>query len=1069
MNHQRTNHSQMKESSHSLLQLDGNVVSEDNCSIEHAPNIAQLDGNESFDSEAPDLSTDKTLDSSLTNDEDENISDQYSYLPRIYSANARSIFPKLDDLLEKLTNHRIDIAQISETWQDITKNDHNDKIDMLENKYGFKWHGFARQKYRDDGSLTGGGGTTLIVNQRNFTSSKIDDITIPKNLEIVWIKVVSKHNIPVKTFIICAIYSKPNSKTKTLLNDHISTNFHLLKMKIPTAKFWFLGDFNDHNPHILLQLSQQLRQIVHHPTYKQKTLDLGITDAHTLYHPPRAEPPLLPNDPSSASPSDHHGNLFIPRSDPTYKIPRAYKQITVRPITKSQMDTLGNWITNEKWEYVLEEDDTDNTLEKFTNTVFTILDTVAPTKKIKISCDDPAWMNSRIKSAIRKRNREFDKNGKTQKWTALKKKCKKMCKKAKNDFANSFITNLKNKDPRTWIANMKKLGQSNHEKESNTWAFENENKTDQELTNEIADYFADISGSFTPVDRSLFPLIPPPHSPFVSEVPCYPLEYEIHELLKKAKKTSSVPHDLPVHFLKEFLPELSLPILNIFCKSIASGRFPNRWKNEYVSPHPKVLPPASYKDLRNISLTEFLAKSFERFLLYGTSSVKGLLHYVKSYIDPHQFAVPGSSCSHALIKMIDFILSATDDPNKPTAVINLLADWSKAFNKCNHNIILRILSSMKLPAWLLRLIMSYLEHRKMILRFRGCSSDPKDMPGGMPQGTLLGVILYILYINPIGFPAEVTIKISDTLHQYWKTLDNIPDPPHNSDVLPSSLQSIKFMDDATLQEKINLAKDLATNPDQSGPLPSWELGPKQNCGKILPASNTLLQYQIDLIKNLSDHREMSLNSDKTCLFIVNFTLRHQFRPLLHIPGSTSPLDRVLETKLLGYWFTHNMKTHRHTEHILAISYKRIWAIRKLKQAGVSDKDILDFYFMKIRSVLETNCVVFHPMLTKDESDDIERIQKIILKIILGHRYTDYHQACLSLTVENLHSRRTKLSLNFGLKCIESDKFKHLFKQNSHINIRNPDRFDIPTAKSSRYFNSPKLYITRLLNAHFRKT
>ena len=868
-------------------------------------------------------------------------------------------------------------------------------------------------------------------------------------------------------FIFCGIYSKPYSKTKTALNDHIAANFHLLKMKYECARFFFLGDFNDFKPDLILHLSPQLRQTVHYPTYGSSTLDLCVTDAHKLYLPPVPEPNLLPDDPSSASPSDHLGNLFLPRRMKGVSNNRQYKNVTVRPITNSQLAALGKWIVYEKWNTVTSENDTNMKLEKFTSMVFTMLDAVAPTKTVKIACDDPAWMNSRIKALIRKRNRAYSKNPSSLKYKTLRKKCEKLCKSAKKDFADNFITNMKDKDPKTWISSLKKLGRANHEKDVGTWQFLNEAKTNQELCDEISHYFADISGSFAALDRSLLPFIPPPNAPFVSEVECFPHEHEIYSLLKSSKKTASVPYDLPVTFLKEFLPELSKPVLNIYSQAIASGTFPSRWKTEYVSPLPKVIPPATPKDLRNLSLTEFLSKSFERFILNGTSSIKGLLHYVRKYIDPNQYAVAGSSCSHALIKMIDFILVATDDPSQPTAVVNLLADWSKAFNKCNHNIIVRILIAMKVPTWLLRLLMSYLENRKMILRFRGCVSDPEDIPGGMPQGTLLGVILYILYINPVGFPSESTIKISDVLHEYWNILDNVPTLSTSTATLPPTVQSVKFMDDATLQETINLKTQLATSLDRSGPLPSWELGPTQQNGLVLPKQNTELQHQIATIKQLSDSREMALNTSKTCLFIVNFTKNYQFRPLLQIPGCESNIDRALETKLLGYWFSSDMKTDRHVQHILAISYKRIWTIRKLKKAGINNEDILYFYFMKIRSVLESNCVAFHSMLTQENSENIERIQKIVLRIILNEEYLDYHHACLKMNIQTLSSRRIKLCLSFALKCVESDKHKQIFKLNKQTNIRNPERYIVPYAHTTRYFNSPKLYLTRLLNEHFR--
>ena len=136
----------------------------------------------------------------------------------------------------------------------------------------------------------------------------------------------------------------------------------------------------------------------------------------------------------------------------------------------------------------------------------------------------------------------------------------------------------------------------------------------------------------------------------------------------------------------------------------------------------------------------------------------------------------------------------------------------------------------------------------------------------MPQGTLLGVILYILYINPVGFPAEVTLKHSELIHNYLEVFDDVPELTQSRETLPNGLKSIKFMDDATIQEAINLKTALRYSLDQD------EL--------TLPSEGSLLQHQLELIKTLSDDREMVLKSSKTKLFIVNFTNNFQFRPLL---------------------------------------------------------------------------------------------------------------------------------------------------------------------------------------------
>ena len=323
-----------------------------------------------------------------------------------------------------------------------------------------------------------------------------------------------------------------------------------------------------------------------------------------------------------------------------------------------------------------------------------MIDSVAPKKEVKIAMSDPPWMNTCIKTIIRQRNREFDRHNKSEKWRTLMKKTKSMIKKAKQNFSENFVTNLKETVPATWMKRMKRLGKASFETKHSGWQFQSEHLNDQELTEEMVQYFANISNEFSPVNPNLLNLVPP-RADFVSEVPCIPAEHEVFSILKSSKKSSSVPLDFPTKIVTEFLPFLAKPVINIFSRVIISGVYQTRWKTEFVTPLPKVLPPVNFGDLRNISLTEFLNKSFERFLLKGSNSVNGLLYYIKDYYNPSQYAVPGSSCSHALISIIDFIMKHTDNPKKPQAVVNLLADWSKAFNKVNHNIIMRILIAFK--------------------------------------------------------------------------------------------------------------------------------------------------------------------------------------------------------------------------------------------------------------------------------------------------------------------------------------------------------------------------------------
>ena len=94
-----------------------------------------------------------------------------------------------------------------------------------------------------------------------------------------------------------------------------------------------------------------------------------------------------------------------------------------------------------------------------------------------------------------------------------------------------------------------------------------------------------------------------------------------------------------------------------------------------------------------------------------------------------------------LIDFINFVLY-NQDLELPQAVLSAMIDFSKAFNRQNHLILVTKLSDMGVPGWLLKIVVGFLEKRELIVTFNGAKSGSKDMPGGGPQGTVLGSVIW---------------------------------------------------------------------------------------------------------------------------------------------------------------------------------------------------------------------------------------------------------------------------------------------------------------------------------------
>ena len=151
--------------------------------------------------------------------------------------------------------------------------------------------------------------------------------------------------------------------------------------------------------------------------------------------------------------------------------------------------------------------------------------------------------------------------------------------------------------------------------------------------------------------------------------------------------------------------------------------------------------PQSEDDTRNIASTAYFSKVYES--LIGD----WIFPFIEPYIDPAQHGgLKGSSITHYLVRLLHFIHSHLD-MRQPHAVLLALVDLEKAFNRVSHSHVIEDLADMNVPGWLLAILVSYLTGRSMCMRFEGATSSYRDLPGSTPQGTFLGILLFIIVFN----------------------------------------------------------------------------------------------------------------------------------------------------------------------------------------------------------------------------------------------------------------------------------------------------------------------------------
>jgi ribonuclease P/MRP protein subunit RPP40 len=433
---------------------------------------------------------------------------------------------------------------------------------------------------------------------------------------------------------------------------------------------------------------------------------------------------------------------------------------------------------------------------------------------------------------------------------------------------------------------------------------------------------------------------------------------------------------------------------------MASGIFPSNLKNGYVTPILKSGSSADIKNYRPVVIQSTLAKVFEALVL------KKLMFNLKSVIDTGQHGfVKGRSTTSNLLCFQDHILTAFSNSHQVDAVYT---DFSKAFDRVSHKHLIAKLKAIGVGGSLLLWLESYLQGRFLQVRVAGSLSQPFPAVSGVPQGSLLGPVLFTIFINDLA--------------QYTE----------GSHVL-------LFADDA------KIFKEIVNVEDCEG-----------------------LQNSIDLLAEWCRINEMSLNASNCS--VITFTRSNSY--ILHqYKLEDKPLARSSKVKDLGVMLTPDLNPQEHINYICKKANSALYFIFRTSRDNFSVDALVTLYIHLVRPLLEFSSTVWSPyqvgQIAMLEGIQSRFIRFIGLRLGFEYRAVPVQDLQLRFNLRPLHVRRNINDLMFLKKLITSviDAPELLMKLDLRTsrNLRHTQLFARRQYSTLYMFHSPLPRLQRLAN------
>ena len=659
---------------------------------------------------------------------------------RVLSMNCQSIRNKKTQLAESVEYMKPDVIIACETWLDST---HSNAEIFPE--------GFRQNILRKDRNANGGG--VLIAFHDKFNISTVENSE--NDCELQWAEVQTR----TKSAIIGAYYRPPDNSIKPL--DDLKTSISNISEKNKDKPMILAGDFNlpninwETNTHIpgkgQLELNEELLSISNDfnldqlvkedPTRENNILDLIFTNRPNTMKSCNVVPGV----------SDHEMVVADFELKPRYNKP---KRREIPQYRKANWESIKSYIKSKGKSITESTGSVEKKWNDFKQIVNETVNVNVP-KKLSSKRFNLPWLGKTEKKLIVKRNKQYQRARQTmnesdwEKYKMLKRNTQKAVRQAHWNYVNSILNvSLEEGNSKPFWNYVKSkrndnIGVSGLKKDG---VLHQESKDKANILNS---QFKSVFTKENPSEK--MPNMNTEHEyPPIGDIRIDPAGAE--KLLKNLNVNKACgPDQISNTFLKECAQELSPILSHIYQLSLDSGELPSDWRNANVSPIFKKGDRHTASNYRPVSLTCVCCKLLEHIIC------RHILNHLEKYNIltelQHGFR-SGHSCESQLIITMNDIMKNFDSKIQTDMAI---LDFSKAFDTVPHRKLLHKLDNYGIRGNINKWIGSFLMDRKQQVIVEGETSEACTVDSGVPQGTVLGPLLFLCHINDL--PSRVKSQV----------------------------------------------------------------------------------------------------------------------------------------------------------------------------------------------------------------------------------------------------------------------------------------------------------------------